>query len=386
MNRLERVLAALEGDRKPDRVPTFSLLFDSKPINDALGLPYPNLYWLLENGFMQKLIDSTAWLWEILARPNIGGVPFFANALRADVKMGFDAGLAMFYGFRVKSHKELQDIAGRSYKFVNDGFGGIYAMYSEGTITDPEAWKRFDRVDPAKNASRMRRYFSFLNYLFGGKIAVVASPGLSMHQDITEGMGFTNFVRWTRKDPAFVRDIIDYKTELAVEGIRAIGESGIKVIWFGDDLAFRSGPMLSPTMLEDLFGDSYRRIAKAAHMGGVRIMFHTCGNVLDLLPMIADWGYDGVHALEPTAGVTIAEARKRAGDRLCLCGNVDITHTLVDAGREEVFEEVRECIRDGAKDGRFILAATNTHMSLNHRNLSWMVEAAHEYGVYPVEL
>ena len=142
--------------------------------------------------------------------------------------------------------------------------------------------------------------------------------------------------------------------------------------------------MLSPVMLEDLFGDSYRRIAEAAHDGGCRIMFHTCGNVLDLLTMIADWGYDGVHALEPTAGVTLAEARRRVGDRLCLCGNVDITHTLV--GRDE-----GRGLRRGAGlhprrgAGRGLHTRRHQHPAVvSARNLGWMVEAAREYGGLPL--
>jgi uroporphyrinogen decarboxylase len=193
-------------------------------------------------------------------------------------------------------------------------------------------------------------------------------------------------VTWTRRDPGFVRDIIAYKTEVAVEAVQAAAEAGSKVMWYGDDLAYKSGPMLSPTMIEDLFGEAYRRIAEAAHNGGMKIMFHACGNVLDLLTMIADWGFDGVHALEPTAGVTLAEARRRVGDRLCLCGNVDITHTLVDASREEVFREVKQCIKDGATGGGYIVAATNSHNALNAQNLAWMVEATDKYGHYPINI
>lgn len=383
INKLERVLAALEG-RQPDRVPTFSLLFDSKPIDDALGAPHVPAYRILQSPFMQGLVDRTTWLWNALAHPNFGGAVFFSNALRADVKLGFDAGLAMYYGFRLIDHEEVHDIAGRRFRMCDDGFGGIYAMYCEGMIGDPDSWRKFKKVDPSRYARLARLYFSFLNWLWGGKIALVACPNVSMHQDITEGMGFANFVKWTRRDPGFVRDIIAYKTELAVEAVRAVGQSGIRVIWYGDDLAYKSGPMLSPRLLEDLFGDSYRRIAEAAHNGGCRILFHTCGNVLDLLGMIADWGFDGVHALEPTAGVTLAEARRRVGDRLCLCGNVDISRTLVDGTREEVFREVRECIRDGAPGGGYILAATNTSAVVKAKNLAWMVEAARDYGRYPL--
>ena len=379
INKLERVLAALEG-RQPDRVPTFSLLFDSKPIDDALGMPHLPVYRMVQRPLVQRLVDRTTWLWNTIAHPNIGGAAFFSNALRADARLGFDAGLAMYYGLKLIDHEEIEDIAGRRYTMCDDGFGGVYAMYREGMITDPDAWRRFKKVDPAAYARGVRLLFSFLNFVWGGKIALVASIGVSMQQDITEGMGFTNFVRWARRDPGFLRDIIEYKTELAVQAMRAAGESGVRVIWFGDDLAFKSGSMLSPKMLEGLFGESYRRIAEAAHAGGCRIVFHSCGNVLDLLTSMADWGFDGVHALEPTAGVTLAEARRRIGDRLCLCGNVDITRTLVNGTREEVFREVERCIVDGSRGGGFILAPTNTSNVVSARNLGWMVEAAREYG------
>lgn len=82
--------------------------------------------------------------------------------------------------------------------------------------------------------------------------------------------------------------------------------------------------------------------------------------------------------------MTLAESRKRVGDRLCLVGNVDITHMLVDATREEVVEEVRGCIRDGAQGGGYIMAATNSSSVLSHRNIRWMVEATEQYGTYPI--
>ena len=384
MNNLERVIAALER-KTPDRVPVFSQPLDIKTVDDALERPHTPVYEIMQRPFMQKFVDHTAWLWNFLSHPNLGGALFSSDVLKAQTKIGFDAGCVGYYGLRVINHEELQDIAGRRYKFCDDGFGGIYAMYVEGIIKDPDAWKSFKKVDPLVYARRLRIFFSFLNWLWGGKIAVVASPGATLHQDITEGMGFANFVRWARKDPSFVKDIIEYKTELAVEAIRAVGLSGVRIIWFGDDLAYRSGPMLSPSMLEKFFGESYLKIASAAHAGGSKIIFHTCGNVLDLLPMIADWGFDGVHSLEPTAGVTLAEARKRIGNRLCLVGNVDITHVLVKGSRKEVFDNVRRCINEGGIEGAFILSATNTHPKISARNLSWMVEACKKYGSYPIE-
>lgn len=66
---------------------------------------------------------------------------------------------------------------------------------------------------------------------------------------------------------------------------------------------------------------------------------------------LADCGFDGVHPLEPTAGMELAAAKEAVGDRMCLVGNIDISYILVNAPREEVFETVRRAIADAGKGG-----------------------------------
>jgi uroporphyrinogen-III decarboxylase len=67
-------------------------------------------------------------------------------------------------------------------------------------------------------------------------------------------------------------------------------------------------------------------------------------------------------------------------------GNIDITHILVDASKEEVFEAVRQAIREAGKGGGYIVAPTNSHPDMNLERLRWMVEATDKYGHYPLDL
>ena len=73
------------------------------------------------------------------------------------------------------------------------------------------------------------------------------------------------------------------------------------------------------------------------------------------------------------------------GDRLCLIGNLDITHILVDATKEEVFEAVRSSIQQAGRGGGYIIAPTNSHPDMSVERLRWMLEAVEEYGRYPLE-
>jgi uroporphyrinogen decarboxylase len=139
-------------------------------------------------------------------------------------------------------------------------------------------------------------------------------------------------------------------------------------------------------MLEELFGDSYRQITETAHALDMQILMHSCGNVQSLLEWFADCGFDAVHPLEPTAGIELARAKELVGDRMCLVGNLDVTHILVDAGREEVFATVRKAIKDAVHGGGYILGPDHSHPDISVERLRWMVEAVEEYGHYPLSV
>jgi uroporphyrinogen decarboxylase len=91
-----------------------------------------------------------------------------------------------------------------------------------------------------------------------------------------------------------------------------------------------------------------------------------------------------VHALEPTAGVELSKVKEMVGDRMCLLGNIDITHILVDASKEEVFEAVRASIQAAGKGGGYIVAPTNSHPDISLERLQWMLEAVERFGHYDV--
>ncbi|MDY6796663.1 MAG: uroporphyrinogen decarboxylase family protein [Actinomycetota bacterium] len=81
----------------------------------------------------------------------------------------------------------------------------------------------------------------------------------------------------------------------------------------------------------------------------------------------------------------LAGVKEMVGDRLCLTGNVDITHVLVDAGKEEVYEAVRCSIEDAGSGGEYTLSPTNSHTSIDAQCLAWMLEAVEKYGRYPLD-
>jgi uroporphyrinogen decarboxylase len=128
-----------------------------------------------------------------------------------------------------------------------------------------------------------------------------------------------------------------------------------------------------------------RCIADEAHARGLKIIIHSCGNVNQLLDLFVDWGFDGVHSLEPTAGMDLLDVKQRVGDRMCVFGNLDIAHVLSRGTRDEVEEAVKYALR-AAADGGFIMAMTNSHNGVQVENTRWMINFTYQHGVYPLVL
>ncbi len=66
-----------------------------------------------------------------------------------------------------------------------------------------------------------------------------------------------------------------------------------------------------------------KRQVETAHRFDIKFIKHTDGNVLPLLPDMAEI-VDGVHSLDPSAGVDIGKVKEEYGDSLVLMGNVSV--------------------------------------------------------------
>jgi len=98
-------------------------------------------------------------------------------------------------------------------------------------------------------------------------------------------------------------------------------------------------------------------------------------------------GIDAIHSIEPVAGMDIGDLKKKYGDKVTLCGNVDCAELLSYKTPAEVKAATREVIRTAAPGGGFVLASSNCiHSQVPVENLYAMLEAAEEFGKYPIAL
>ncbi|HDP79694.1 MAG TPA: hypothetical protein ENN21_02500 [Spirochaetes bacterium] len=388
MNALERVAAALEH-READRVPTISCMDVQKHIYEILGETPDNTYKYLTNPVSAKIIDLVAPLLNRMGVFEKDVTEFMLKKTEADCLMGYDATWGMYANiFLFKNSKYMTDVyGGRLYKIVDDGYGNMDTpMYFAGTFETPQDWRRFNKK---RWEAMPEKFFDFNRLLlreFGKEIYVFGSVFMGMFENAWQPFGFERFARFLLKEKEFMRELIEYNKNMYLKFIDAAAEAGLPGFIYSDDMAYKSGPMVNPKTEDAFFGAAFREMTARAHDRGMKIIVHTDGWTIPLLPYFVQWGFDGHHSLEPTAGVDLADCRAAVGHGLSLLGHLDIAYVLARGSREEVFAHVKECIAKAGAGGGLILGPCNSHADIGVPQIRWMMEAVEEYGRYPLRL
>jgi len=192
---------------------------------------------------------------------------------------------------------------------------------------------------------------------------------------------FVGVVRFPKQIIQLISSFTDFWAELS----KQLVDLGVDVIGVGDDLADKHGPFLSPSDWRRLARPSLARIARESRRRGGLTFFHSDGNINSVLDDIVEIGFDGLHSMEPLAGMDIGSIKKKYGDRLCLLGNVDCSRTLCFGSLADVARETRSVIRQASPNGGHVLCSSNSlHSGVRLENYLTMVATGRRFGRYPL--
>ncbi len=195
------------------------------------------------------------------------------------------------------------------------------------------------------------------------------------------------FYRLQLEHPDFIKKAVKAYTDYNCEAIKIYGELGCDLVFSAGDLAHRDGPLLNPKIFNEIYFPELRRQVEAAHKAGIKYVKHTDGDVRLILDGLVDIArVDGVHSLDPSAGVDIGEVKEKYGSKIFLMGNVSVDNLALKS-IPEIVEETKECIRKAAPGGGFVLCSSNswyTHCKIE--NCLAMVRTGMEYGKYPIKI
>jgi hypothetical protein len=150
-------------------------------------------------------------------------------------------------------------------------------------------------------------------------------------------------------------------------------------MWIFDDIAYNTGPMISPGSFERVILPAYRRMVKAYKRAGAKyVFFHSDGDIRLFLDMLIDAGIDGINPVEPRANMKVVELRKRY-PRLILAGGMDNTRSLINGPIKRIQAEAREII-DVGRDGGVLIGSGYTGPDIPLENFAAYHEMCMAYG------
>ncbi|HUT23120.1 MAG TPA: uroporphyrinogen decarboxylase family protein [Sumerlaeia bacterium] len=152
--------------------------------------------------------------------------------------------------------------------------------------------------------------------------------------------------------PDLVHDVMDSYTEMAISiWGKMVEDADFDLIECWEDMAFRSGSMVSPGIFREFMKPNYLKIAAFAKEHGVGIILvDSDGYIDDLTPLMLESGVTAMYPYEAQSGCDVGKMLDRH-PRLGAIGGLD--KQAMARGREAIDREM-ERARRLIRKGRFI--------------------------------
>jgi uroporphyrinogen-III decarboxylase len=213
--------------------------------------------------------------------------------------------------------------------------------YVDWPVRDRATWKeykkRLDPDTPARWPSDWNNFVARANSEDAPTLLLLAG----FFGILREWMGLEKLLYTFYDDPGLVEDMMDQVLYL-VMGVakRATNDLRIDFVRFWEDMAYKTGPLISPAMFRKFMLPRYKKITDFLHSKGIDVIHvDSDGNIHELIPMwFEECGVNFPWPLEVAAGMDGFALRKKYGKNVILGGYID-KRALIK-GKEAIREEV----------------------------------------------
>jgi hypothetical protein len=323
---IERVRAVINGDQ-PDRAPLYELLRNDAVISHFAGeqLTIANAERVVYRAY-EPAVDAT----------------------RPSVKLPDEPGTVQLQDGRLQQqfrwttwteHVRYAD----SQAYAGAKRAELARLDGSWTAQDQQRMSETLAAN-AENRSKLGEVFFF---------PAGAGPGL---MGIIGEIGLEQFSYYLADCGDIIVALLEAAVAKAVLWIEHLPEDhDIEAVFMGDDIAFKSGPMLSPAWLKANYFHRLERIVSAYHARGVKVLFHSDGNLMSILDDLVAAGIDGLNPIEVLADMDVATIHRRHPE-LFIAGAIDVSQLLPFGTAQQVKDTVRRTI--DAAEGRIMIGST----------------------------
>ncbi|MFH1005919.1 MAG: uroporphyrinogen decarboxylase family protein [Candidatus Latescibacterota bacterium] len=183
-------------------------------------------------------------------------------------------------------------------------------------------------------------------------VRLVAATGYDRAQTL---MGSERLLMAMIEDPDWAKDIFSTIAELVIHAAEEMMVRGFLFdsVIFCEDMGYRNALLFSPALYRQLVMPSDKRLCDFFRGKGMKVMLHSCGNVMELVPNLIEAGFDCLEPLEVKAGMDLVKLKKAYGNQLSFMGGIDV-RKMADPNPEAIEEEIRTKVTIAKQGGGYI--------------------------------
>jgi hypothetical protein len=193
--------------------------------------------------------------------------------------------------------------------------------------------------------------------------------------------GWDIFAQAVTEQPAAIAEYLDAAADRTVRLVHLYAEHLTArdcpvALGAYSDIAYNNGLLLSPRFLRFALEPAVRKIVAAYHEHGIKVVYHSEGDMREFLDDLIDAGVDGINPLSPSENMDPVEIR-RLYPGLILWGGIDERAVLVSGTPEDVKREVKRVVT-GVGRGLVLGSSGGVHPACPAENCIAMIEALRE--------
>lgn len=234
------------------------------------------------------------------------------------------------------------------------------------TVQDIMGYRWPDPDDPGRTRGLREQVMALRA---SGDYAIIISLPGSFIQQSQLLRGFSSWYLDVAMNPQILGALLDHVMEVQMATctriLDAVGDV-VDVVMSFDDLAMQDRLIVSPSAyrkyLEPRLVKFYQFIRTRTR---AKILFHTDGAIMPVLPSLVEIGIDGINPLQVSAKgmADVAAIKQEFGDKLFFWGGIDTQHILPHGTPDDVRSEVVTRVRELNRDGGYVLASVHNIQS-----------------------
>lgn len=252
-----------------------------------------------------------------------------------------------------------------------------WAEEGQGIIT---SWEDFEKFSWTRISLNLENYYEFLDKNLPEGMKVMVS-GLFYSNVLDRLLGHEGFYYLLYDDPKLIREVSNQWGKIVYDIYKdAISREVVGGIFHSDDLGHKTGTLVSPDTLREIFFPWFKKYARLAHEQGKMFWFHSCGNVLRIMEdLIEDVGIDAFHSFQDVI-IPVTEFKKRYQDRIATLGGVDMDK-LARLEGHKLRKYIRRILNECIPGGRYALGSGNSIANyIPVKNYLIMLEEGSNFG------